>query len=279
MKGYIYKYTFPDGKVYIGQTRRPIEMRHREHLNPSTGPFNPGFWDAYQKVGMPALSILETLESDDLSDLVRRLNALETRYIYRENATDPAFGYNRKEIATTYIPDIAILRREYASLCKKAENDKRPFFNKLTQKLFDGKDTDFTEEEKAFIDAYIEHNNIFVHSDEDMVYMEDEDDVDEGGDFMLEEAIDYAIWLYNEETFEIIARYISENASEILRREKQSKIIQQLDLDGNVIREYETQDDLRDALAIVRLDNIINVIKGRQKTAYGFRWRYKPVEG
>ena len=24
MRGYIYKYTFPDGKVYIGQTRRPI---------------------------------------------------------------------------------------------------------------------------------------------------------------------------------------------------------------------------------------------------------------
>ena len=48
MKGYIYKYTFPDGKVYIGQTRRPIELRHAEHLNPSTGPLNPGFWEAYQ---------------------------------------------------------------------------------------------------------------------------------------------------------------------------------------------------------------------------------------
>lgn len=30
MKGIIYKYTFPDGKVYIGQTRNP-EKRKREH--------------------------------------------------------------------------------------------------------------------------------------------------------------------------------------------------------------------------------------------------------
>ena len=41
MKGYIYKYTFSDGKVYVGQTRRHISIRHREHMSPSTGPLNP----------------------------------------------------------------------------------------------------------------------------------------------------------------------------------------------------------------------------------------------
>ena len=38
MKGIIYKYTFPDGKVYIGQTRNP-EKRKREHIDPKTGPY------------------------------------------------------------------------------------------------------------------------------------------------------------------------------------------------------------------------------------------------
>jgi hypothetical protein len=51
MKGYIYKYTFPDGKVYIGQTVRPVAARHREHITPSTGRVNVGFWEAYQKYG------------------------------------------------------------------------------------------------------------------------------------------------------------------------------------------------------------------------------------
>lgn len=74
MKGYIYKYTFPDGKVYIGQTRRPIEIRHSEHLNPSTGPLNPGFWEAYQKLGMPVLTVLETVEDDDQTRLIQLLH-------------------------------------------------------------------------------------------------------------------------------------------------------------------------------------------------------------
>ena len=47
MKGYIYKYTFPDGKVYIGQTRRDPQIRHREHISPVTGSTNGGFWRAY----------------------------------------------------------------------------------------------------------------------------------------------------------------------------------------------------------------------------------------
>ena len=55
-------------------------------------------------------------------------------------------------------------------------------------------------------------------------------------------------------------------------------MIQQLDMNGNVICEFESQDDIREALNILRLDNIINVLKGRQKTAYGFSWRYKPIE-
>ena len=102
--------------------------------------------------------------------------------------------------------------------------------------------------------------------------MDEDDDFE---DFMLGEAIDYAIWLYMEETREIIWQYVSENANEIIRRAKKGKIIQQLDKNGNVLREFESHDEIREAFNIVRLDNIINVIKGRQKSAYGFYWRYK----
>lgn len=264
MKGYIYKYTFPDGKIYIGQTRRPIEIRHAEHINPSTGPMNPGFWDAYQNVGTPILTILETVENKDLTSLITQLNYKETEYIYRYKAADKDFGYNRKVIATTYSPNVNILKKEYYHLCRQAEDNKRPFFDSLSEKLFNGEWERLTEEEKQFVEGYLDNKNIFTCSKEE-----------EWKEFMLEEALDYAIWLYNEESYEIVGRYIEENAAEIIRKAKQGKIIQQLDMDGNVLREFESQDEIRDAFNISRIDNITNVIKGRQKSAYGYRWRYK----
>ena len=81
MKGYIYKYTFSDGKFYIGQTRRNPEIRHREHLNPIIGPANTGFWDAYQCLGEPTYEIIETIENENVTDLVDLLNKRETYWI------------------------------------------------------------------------------------------------------------------------------------------------------------------------------------------------------
>ena len=48
MKGYIYKYTFSDGKVFIGQIRRHPNERNREHFDEIVGKLNPKFWDAYE---------------------------------------------------------------------------------------------------------------------------------------------------------------------------------------------------------------------------------------
>lgn len=42
--------------------------------------------------------------------------------------------------------------------------------------------------------------------------------------------------------------------------------------------EYVTKAEICEAFNIVRIDNITNVLKGRQKSAYGFFWRYKPVD-
>ena len=278
MKGYIYKYTFPDGKVYIGQTRRPIELRHAEHLNPSTGPLNPGFWEAYQKLGMPVLTVLETVEDEDPTRLIATLAHLENSYIYHEHATDPAYGYNRKPFATTYSPDINLLNKEFTRLCQQAQQDKQPFFDALAQKWYYEKNPQFTEEEQAFIDGYIKTDNIFYHPADDAEIMEDDEEWDEEFDDIEDEAFEFAVFMYNEHMQEMIGQYISENAAEIIRKAREGKIIQQLDKDGNVIREFNNWDEIREAFNIIRIDNILNVIKGRQKSAYGFSWRYKPVE-
>ena len=73
----------------------------------------------------------------------------------------------------------------------------------------------------------------------------------------------------------MIGQYIRENAQEIIRKAREGKIIQQLDKEGTVIREFDNWDEIREHFNIIRIDNILNVIKGRQKSAYGFFWRYK----
>ena len=84
--------------------------------------------------------------------------------------------------------------------------------------------------------------------------------------------------MYNEHMQEMIGQYVSENAEEIIRKAREGKIIQQLDKDGSVVREFNNWDEIREAFNIIRIDNILNVVKGRQKSAYGFSWRYKPIK-
>lgn len=277
MKGYVYRYTFPDGKIYIGQTRRPIEMRHAEHINPSTGPMNPGFWDAYQKLGMPKLTVLETVEADTIDMLVQILNHKETAYIQKEHTTNPQYGYNRIGHSMVYRPEAKILEKEYVRLCLQADTAMQPFFESVSQKLTHGHRDNLTQEEKEFVEAYIDNNPIFGRTAEDIEMVEEDTEWDEEDDFMFYELLESGIWLYNEETHEIIAQYVEENADAILRKAREGKIIQQIDKEGNIVREFLTWDEIREAMNIVRIDNILNVVKGRQKSAYGYFWRYKPV--
>ena len=85
--GVIYLYTFPNGKVYVGQTRRNPKVRHREHLDSKTGPTNGAFWKAYQEQGEPKYEILETHQLQNVEELIDVLNERETYFINQYQAT------------------------------------------------------------------------------------------------------------------------------------------------------------------------------------------------
>ena len=274
MKGYIYQYTFPDGKVYIGQTRRPLELRHREHLNPSSGQLNSGFWKAYQTVGEPSLSVLETVELDDMTELVDSLNRLETAYIFEKRATDPRYGYNRVAVGMVSNPDLTILKKEYSRLCNQAALEKQPFFDAIFDKVISGNGI-FSEEEILFIKGSLLDNNLFSDALREVMDLNNYSLREDSVDVFFEDAMEFAIMIYQDETNNIIHRYIEENADKILQDNKKGKIIQQLDKEGNVLREFWSNTQLCEAFGILRADNIGNVLKGRQKTAYGYYWRYK----
>lgn len=273
MKGYVYKYTFSNGKIYVGQTRRDVNVRHREHMNPSTGPLNPRFWQAYQELGEPKLEIIKEIEEENNYELIQALNRCETYYIKKWKSDDLDFGYNVKSSGTTYCPDKAYLDDEFREIWTKIAQDGYSLFHSVYDKIENSCHEDLTEEEKDFIKNSLLSNNIFSNSlnnvmDSHYYSIEDKD-----GLFWLDEAIDFAKMIFNEGHWAMIDKYIAHNRETIIEKRTRHKIIQQLSLQGDLIKEYRSIDEVREALSLTRTDNIMNVIKGRQNTAYGYVWR------
>lgn len=102
MKGYIYKYTYPNGKIYIGQTTTSIEKRWKEHINNSKTLRSKMICDAaIRKYGEENIKIevLEEIEVDETNPtlLIEKLNILENKYIKEYNSTNRSIGYNIRE--------------------------------------------------------------------------------------------------------------------------------------------------------------------------------------
>ena len=273
MKGYVYKYTFSNGKIYVGQTRRDVNVRHREHMNPSTGPLNPRFWQAYQELGEPKLEIIKEIEEESNYELIQALNRWETYYIKKWKSDDLDFGYNVKSSGTTYCPDKAYLDDEFREIWTKIAQEGYSLFHSVYDKIENSCHEDLTEEEKDFIKNSLLSNNIFSNSLNNVMDSHDYSIEDKDGLFWLDEAIDFAKMIFNEEHWAMIDKYIAHNRETIIEKRTRHKIVQQLSLQGDLIKEYRSIDEVREALSLTRTDNIMNVIKGRQKTAYGYVWR------
>ena len=69
-RGIIYKFTFPNGKVYIGQTINPVS-RKNSHLNEKTGARNIAFWRAYKKYKTYKYDVIESVEDETREGLCK----------------------------------------------------------------------------------------------------------------------------------------------------------------------------------------------------------------
>lgn len=274
MNGYIYRYTFPDGKVYIGQTRRAEGLRIKEHLTESIGSANKGFWEAYTKYGEFEYATIATIESDNLDELVARLNALESHFIAEYKATDPQFGYNRLSRGMVVSDRNEILNDALKLRLLEAKIERLPFEEMCKQILDKTHNTKepLTEEEKVFVRERIFTNGVFNVSNYDLnaIHLLNEEEL-----FMFEEAIDAAKFFIEDETTENIIIDVYSRADEIVEEARNKKIIVQIGSDGAIIAEYNSFNEIAQAFGVPRPDNIRNVIKGKQKSAYGFRWMYK----
>ena len=273
MKGIIYKYTFPDGKVYIGQTRNS-EKREREHIDPKTGSVNTGFWEAYQRFGTYEYEVIREIECDNEDELIDLLNRWESGYIYQYKADNPEYGYNRTSYASVGIESKKILRRVYNAIQEDYFNSEVQILDSASEKIWRTK-LPLTEEELFLItEKYSDSPWLDSLKDFDFKNLR-KNRITERREFYLDEHFGYIRFAIGESSQYIAAQYIRENGKQIIEETRLGKAIVQLDKEGNVIKEYGSILEICQAFNIERGDNIRNVLKGKQKTAYGFFWKYK----
>ena len=121
-KGFIYKYTYPNGKVYIGQTRKSVEQRHYEHMSASKDPARRTICEmAIAKYGEPKLDILETVEVEDNepTKLVDKLNEAEKKWIRTYDSTNRGNGYNIQNGGNVVTPEEFILEEKFCEVYEK----------------------------------------------------------------------------------------------------------------------------------------------------------------
>lgn len=268
--GVIYLYTFPNGKVYVGQTRRDPKVRHKEHLDPKIGPTNSAFWKAYQAQGEPKYEILETHQFENVEQLIDVLNERETFFINKYKATNPDYGYNVKPSGTVGLhgePKICRLCDAYFHMYMQ---DIWPHFLMVEEKIKNGEVLD--EDEKEIYQEYFVEKNAFYH--EDCSYKDD--------DLIYEHWFDFAEFCLQDDIRTYAHEYVHENAAQLLDEYIDKETIYQLDLEGKIIAKFDSQLEAAEAMGVKNAANINNAVLGKQKTAYGYRWvkaiDYQPTD-
>lgn len=257
MQGYIYKYTFADGKSYIGQTRRNPEIRHQEHLSPTIGPVNTGFWEAYQRLGEPTYEIIEIIEDESVTELVNILNKRETYWIQYYQTDQPEKGYNRKSHGTVADPKNVILDDAYRRIFHMIYNSKLEEYVPICQKIWNNES--LMPEEQMIWNEYQSKN----------VYRMDSKD-----DFIREEADQFVSFIMIADSETAAEEYVKENAFYILMDHWSENAILQLDENNNICRVFTSFNDIAQYFGVKRPDNVRNVLQKKQKSAYGFNWCY-----
>lgn len=273
MKGIIYKYTFPDGKVYIGQTRNP-EKRKREHVDPKIGPVNTGFWEAYQRYGTFEYEVIHEIESDNEDELIDLLNMWESGYIYQYKADNPEYGYNRTSYGNVSRKTNSLQKRIYKTVQEAFLNKELQLFENASEKIWRTKKP-LTEEElfliteKYHVELWFDINEYF-----DFKNLR-KNRINEHIEFYLDEYLGFIRNTIEESSQYVAAQYVRQYGRQIISEVQSAQTIVQIDKDGNIVREFTSFIEICQAFNVPRADNVRNVLKGKQKTAYGYYWKYK----
>ncbi|KWW32946.1 MAG: hypothetical protein F083_2568 [bacterium F083] len=91
---------------------------------------------------------------------------------------------------------------------------------------------------------------------------------------MVDEYLGFVRFMIIEEAEEETRNYITTNYAQILDEERSKNAVVQLDKNGNVIRDFYSFNEICQAFNVPRADNVRNVLNDKQKSAYGYFWKY-----
>ena len=206
--------------------------------------------------------------------MIDLLNRWESGYIYQYKADNPEHGYNRTSYATVGTEGNKILRRVYNVIQNNYFNSEIEILDSASEKIWKTK-RPLTEEELFLVtEKYPDHIWFDNLKDFDFNNLR-KNRITEEREFYLDEHIGFirnAIWECSQY---IAARYVNENWKQIIEESRKARVIVQIDKEGKVIKEYSSVLDICQAFNIESGNNIRNVLKGKQITAYGFFWKYK----
>lgn len=276
-KGVIYKYTFPDGKVYIGQTRRNPELRHKQHISPVTGPSNRGFWQNYQKFGSYKYEIIRTFEETNEDVLVNKLNAAESEEIILHKAYDPAYGCNIRIFGTASTDTQILLEQRFSEIIQEILPERLRLYESISTKIFETKEALTTEEKECLIENCMNGSLPFAFPKEFNIDDLSKNDLSDYNEFtfLVSETLD--CWRKDicSNTEDEITDFINDNIGFVIEEMLDRKRIVSIDKDGNVVEQFDNFNEIANRFNVPRADNVRNVLNGKQKTAYGYKWCYK----
>lgn len=93
--------------------------------------------------------------------------------------------------------------------------------------------------------------------------------------FHLEEHFDFVRNAIGEYSQYIAAQYVRKHGRQIISEVQSARTIVQIDKEGKIVREFTSLLEICQAFNVQRADNVKNVLNGKQKSAYGFFWKYK----
>ena len=111
--------------------------------------------------------------------------------------------------------------------------------------------------------------------DYDLENLNNRRNYDENKEFFLEEGLEMIETIITMEVQEEVNKFIADNYIQILQEARDNNAIVQLDKEGNFIKEYYSFNEICQAFNVPRADNVMNVLRGKQKSAYGYLWKYK----
>lgn len=258
--GYIYKYTFPNGKVYIGQTAQTVEARHYQHM------YNADHLDAERsillvdraihKYGEPKLEIVETImyEDNDPIGFQEELNEKEKLYIRKYKSTQKRFGYNR-HLGGKEITEKLILEDKWYELFEeqKWEDALTSFqcviYEYIKPKLFDtherlNKDENYVWYGYKFMDYSIGKETSFCgfyqrHKDDPALFDIGEFDYDENDELIEPVGVEKDKYIFDK----VIELAVKEHWSEDIRQTIWKQVLKDKD---KIINEYNTESIILD---------------------------------